>query len=306
VRTLAGAFAVAAGLAAAAEPPAFWHAQVDNDVAFHTDRWYTSGVRIYRSSPLAPDAPLAHWLRAPSAGAQRFDLGIVQEITTGDGKADPSAADRPNAARLLLSAMRHDAGPGLLATLGVEAGVSGPSALGEQAQELFHRLFPAPETDWSKQVGDRADLNLVGAWSQRVGPEAFPGALVLHGGGTLGTLVTFAHVGAEWRSHGPARTASPLLRFAPTPPLSRGERGFTWFAGASLRVVARNRLFERKPDDPVPEVAAERRVGRIAGGVGWAGDWGVLTFTLAQDTREFDGQSAPHRFGALTYAAAFE
>ncbi|HEY2628920.1 MAG TPA: lipid A-modifier LpxR family protein, partial [Usitatibacter sp.] len=25
-----------------------WYLRVDNDVAFHTDRWYTSGVRIAR------------------------------------------------------------------------------------------------------------------------------------------------------------------------------------------------------------------------------------------------------------------
>ena len=51
-----GAFAV---------PPVLWHTQVDNDV-FQSDRWYTSGVRIYRSAPLDAASAFASFLRLPS------------------------------------------------------------------------------------------------------------------------------------------------------------------------------------------------------------------------------------------------
>jgi hypothetical protein len=293
-------------MAVAAEPPVLWHAQVDNDFFFDTDRWYSSGVRIYRSTPLAADAPLAGFLRAPSAATQRLDVGIVQEVYTADGHADPSQPDRPNAARLLLSAARHDIAPDLLVTLGLDVGVNGPSALGEEVQDFFHRLFPAPHTDWSKQVGDRADVQLNGVWSQRVGGNGMPGALVLHGGAVLGTITTFAHAGIEWRSRGPAQAASPLLRFAATPPLEGGARGLTAFAGASVRAVGRNRLFERKADDPKAEADLERRVTRMAAGAAWSADWGVVTLGLAQDSREFAGQHSPHRFGSLTFAIPFD
>jgi hypothetical protein len=293
-------------MAVAAEPPALWHAQVDNDFFFDTDRWYSSGVRIYRSAPLAGDAPLAGFLRAPSTTTQRLDVGIVQEVYTADGRADPSQPDRPNAARLLLSAARHDMAPDLLVTLGLDIGVNGPSALGEEVQDFFHRLFPAPHTDWSQQVGDRADVQLNGVWSQRVGGDGLPGAVVLHGGAVLGTITTFAHAGIEWRSRGPAQAASPLLRFAATPPLAGGARGLTAFAGASVRAVGRNRLFERKADDPKPEADFERRVTRIAAGAAWSADWGTVTLGLAQDSREFAGQHSPHRFGSITVAIAFD
>lgn len=304
MRAPALAVAAFAGMAAAAEPPVLWHAQVDNDFFFDTDRWYTSGVRIYRSAPLAPDAPVASFLRAPAAVTQRLDVGIIQEVYTADGHADPAQPDRPNAARLQLSVARHDIAPDFLATLGVDAGVSGPSALGEEVQDFFHRLVPAPQTDWSRQVDDRVDVQASGAWSQRVGGNALPGALVLHGGAVLGTITTFAHAGVEWRSHGPAQAANPLLRFAATPPLARGTQGFTYFAGASVRVVGRNRLFDRKPDDPAPEAAWERRITRVAGGIGWSDTWGAITLGLAQDSREFAGQHSPHRFGSLTLAIA--
>jgi lipid A 3-O-deacylase len=298
-RAVLAAAAMASGVATG-DPSVLWHAQVDNDVAFHTDRWYTSGVRIYRSAPLGESSPLAAFLRADSTREQRLDLGIVQEIYTGDGRADPAAPDRPNAGRLFLSVARHDISPDTLATVGIDAGVSGPAALGEQAQDLIHRIFPAPATDWSRQVANRADIQLVGTWSHRLGLDAIPGAVVVHGGAVAGTITAFGHAGIEWRTHGPAEMANPLLRFAATPPLPKSARGLALFAGASIRAIARNRLFERRDDDPRPEAAYERRVSRVAAGVGWTDDWGVVTLGLAQDSREFEGQHSPHRFGSLT------
>jgi lipid A 3-O-deacylase len=297
--------AMAAGVAAG-DPSVLWHAQIDNDVAFHTDRWYTSGVRIYRSVPLEEAAPVAAVLRLSSARTQRLDVGIIHDVYTADGRADPSLPDRPNAGRLLLSLARHDVSPETLATLGIDAGVSGPAARGEEAQKLIHRIAPAPPTDWSRQVDNRADVQLVGAWSHRLGLDAIPGALVVHGGAVAGTITTFAHAGIEWRTDGPAEAANPLLRFAATPPLPGNARGLSLYAGASLRAIARNRLFERREDDPKPQASYERRVSRVAAGIGWSDAWGVITLGLAQDAREFEGQHSPHRFGSLTFSIPFD
>ena len=302
------AFAVIASLAAmpaTAASPVLWHAQVDNDV-FHSDRWYTSGVRISRSAPLAADSPFAAFLRPAGTGEQRVDLGILHEAYTGDGRQPLLLPDRPNAARLLLTAARHDIGPDTLATWALEAGVAGPAALGEEAQDLIHRLAPAPETDWATQKDNRADLQLAAAWSQRLPLEAIPGALVVHGGGVAGTLVAFGHAGVEWRTGGPAQAASPLLRFAATPALPEARGGFGFFAGASLRAVARNRLLERRGDDPLAQPERERRVHRVAAGVSWSQPWGAVTLGLAQDSREFAGQRAPHRFGSLSFSIAID
>jgi len=306
VRRLALAAAILAGSAAAAEPPVLWHTQVDNDFFFHTDRWYSSGVRIARSVRLQGDEWHAQALRAAAVQAQRFDVGVVQEVYTADGRADASRPDRPNAARLQLSLARHDIAADRLVTLACDAGVSGPSALGEQAQDFFHRLFPAPKTDWSRQVGDRADVQALGTWSQRVSGDALPGTLVLHAGGVAGTLTAFGHAGIEWRWRAPSALASPLLRHAPTPALAREDPGLSAFAGASVRVFGRQRLYERRDDDPQPVVAFERQVYRVAAGIGWSAAWGALTLGLAQDSREFEGQRAPHRFGSLTLAIALD
>jgi len=298
VRGALPALAAAAAQAALAAPPVLWYTQIDNDV-FHSDRWYTSGVRIYRSAAVDAASPGAAFLRLPGTGEQRLDAGLVHEIYTGDGRQDPALPDRPNAARLLFSLARHDISPDTLATLGVDAGVAGPSARGEQIQDFIHRFAPAPETDWTTQVGDRADVQAVAAWSHRLGMGALPGALVVHGGGVAGTLTTFGHAGIEWRSDAPAQAANALLRFAATPPLPRSCGGLTVFGGASVRFVARNRLLERRDDDPKPEAAAERRVSRVAAGLSWSQRWGALTLGMAQDSREFEGQRSPHRFGNL-------
>lgn len=298
MRRALAALAAAAAQAALAAPPVLWHTQVDNDV-FHSDRWYTSGVRIYRSAPLEAASPGAAFLRLADTGEQRFDMGLVHEIYTGDGRQDPALPDRPNAARLLFSLARHDISADTLATLGVDAGVAGPSARGEQIQDFIHRFAPAPETDWNTQMGDRADVQAVAAWSHRLGIGALPGALVVHAGGVAGTLMAFGHAGIEWRSDAPAQAANALLRFAATPPLPRSGGGLTVFAGASLRVVGRNRLLERRDDDPKPEAGAERRVNRVAAGLAWSQGWGAVTLGVAQDSREFEGQHSPHRFGNL-------
>jgi hypothetical protein len=287
-------------LACAAQPPVLWHLQVDNDVAFHKDRWYTSGIRLYRSAPLEAGSPAASFLRLPATTAQRLDFGVIQDVYTSDPHAAPDAPDRPNAARLLLSAARHDISADTLATLELDAGVSGPAARGEEAQRLIHRIVPAPKTDWSVQMDDRADVQVAGAWSHRLGQQVLPGALVVHGGAVAGTLVAFAHAGLEWRSSAPAVAANPLLRFAATPPMPREGGGLSYFAGASIRAVGRNRLLERRADDPKPQAAAERRVSRLAAGAAWSASWGVATLGLAQDSAEFEGQPQSQRFGSLT------
>jgi len=144
---LLGAALLAPALAAAEaeQDRANWYLQVDNDVAFHHDRWYTSGVRIYRS------------MHAGDAG-DRVDIGIVQEIYTNNANCpECEVRDRPYAARLLLSFARQFARPDSLTTLGADAGVLGPAALGRQAQELAHKVVSAPDDDWTHQLHNRFD-----------------------------------------------------------------------------------------------------------------------------------------------------
>ena len=266
-----------ASLAAAAADGPRWYLQVDNDVPFHTDRWYSSGVRI---------------ARVQSRGDHELEWGIVQEIYTPEAKRfAPGAIDRAPAASLMLSLARHDALPYCLQTLALEAGVRGPAAHGRQTTELVHRLVPAPEVDWSREEDNRFAIQAAATRSHRVGAFAF------HYGAVAGTERAFAHLAAEWRVGVELPTA--LLRFAPTPPPAAGSAAWGAFVGLGARAVARDDLLTRGYDAALPALERERIVGRLAAGFGTVQPWGSAQFTLAFDTREFEGQRVPHRFGSL-------
>ena len=276
------ALLAACGAAIAAEGPRSY-VQIDNDVVFGTDRWYTSGVRI---------------ARVEERGEHEIEWGLLQEIYTPEAKHfEPGTVDRAPAARLLLSLARHDALPACLQTVEVAVGVRGPSAQGRRATEFVHRLIPAPEVDWSREESDRLDAQVAAVRSQRSGDAVF------HYGAVAGTERTFAHAGAEMQFG--KRIASGLLRFAATPPPAAGPQGWGAFAGLGARAVARDRLLERGygPDLPAPD--RERVVGRFAAGVGTIQRWGSAIFSLALDSREFTGQRVPHAFGSLVVHVDF-
>jgi len=275
--------AFAATVAAAED--ARWYLQVDNDVPFATDRWYTSGVRIARLS-----------------GA--VEWGLVQEVYTPDAKHwTPGVSDRVPVGRLLASFAFHDRTFAHFQTLEIAAGVRGPAALGRQATEAIHHLIPAPAADWSRQLDNRFDAQVAAVRSQSLGNDR----LKAHVGAVLGRDVAFAHAGIELRAGANESASSTLLRFAPTPPWGGGAPapGFTAVLGASARAVARNALLERDYDPFGPGLAKRRSIARLVAGVSWSQPWGAVTFELAQDSREFDAQTTPHRFGSLALYVAF-
>lgn len=281
----AGAIASCGALAA---DDVHWYAQIDNDVAFHTDRWYTSGARVARTHRF---------------GDGRYaEFGVLQEVYTPDpNRAAPDAIDRPYAARLLFTAARHDFMPGLYRTLELDVGVRGPAALGEQATKFVHRLVPAAHFDWSRQLPDEADVQAIAVQTHDFAlVENHRPRWAIHYGAVLGNQVAFLHAGAEVRTGGAHASAAQPLRFAATPPIPiGGEKGWHAFAGASARWILRNELLSVNANPFGPPIERKDAVYRIAGGVEWSASWGALTFTLVQDSREFETQHSPHRFGVL-------
>ncbi|HET7730829.1 MAG TPA: lipid A-modifier LpxR family protein [Usitatibacter sp.] len=288
-RAVAVALAGLAVGSAAASDDARWYAQVDNDVPFATDRWYSSGVRLARVQPHADHA---------------VELGLVQEIYSPEAKYfAPHVVDRRPAARLLLSAARHDVSARHFQTLELAAGVRGPAAQGEGTTDLIHRVIPARFVDWSREGPNRFDGRIVAARTHSLAPFR------VHYGAVLGNQVTYAHAGFEVRTGRGDAIAfdSPLLRHAPTPPGIGGPAASGWslFAGASARAVARNELLDEGYREGGP--APERRDGvlRVAAGFSAANAWGAVVLALAQESREFAQQRVPHRFGSLTVHVPF-
>jgi hypothetical protein len=286
-------FGIPAFAANPAEDRADWYLQVDNDVVFATDRWYTSGVRLARVS-------------------RGIEWGLTQEIYTPDTRHDlPGTPDRAPAARLMFSVAQHFRGTSAYQTVGVAAGVRGPAALGEQSTETIHRYIPAPDVDWSRQLPNEYDAQVVWTRTQRSDAQSPLGeGLKLHFGTVLGNQVLFAHLGAEYRigSAGSRGLSSPLLRFAPTPPLADSgapAEGWSAYVGASARGVARNQLLAQDYDPTSPGLKIRRGVARAVAGVTYAAKWGSVQFGVARETREFSGQNTGHRFGSLMLHVAF-
>jgi lipid A 3-O-deacylase len=280
VRRAAAAMAcAAAGLASAGD--ARWYVQVDNDLFFDTDRWYSSGFRVARV-----DGPV--------------ELSLAQEIYSPDAK-NLVLVDRPPAARILASGAYHWRDEAVWQTAELALGVRGPDALGRQATDLFHHLVPAHRVDWSQQLPTRFAAEARFTRSQSLLP-----GLKLHAGAVAGTEMIFAHAGIEARCGDARSMASQLLRYVATPPWpSTPEYGWNLYAGASVRVVARNALLSRAyiPAAPAPDLT--RAVGRLAAGVALARRWGSLDFSLAHETREFDQQSHAQHFGSVALHVDF-
>ena len=84
MKRLCAAMFACLSLGACADDAA-WYLQLDNDVVFGTDRWYTSGVRLARVARHESHA---------------IELGLLQEIYTPEAKRFTfGTVDRPPAAR---------------------------------------------------------------------------------------------------------------------------------------------------------------------------------------------------------------
>ena len=264
------------GVSAAEKDPR-WYLTVDNDVVFHTDRWYTSGVNISRVAP---------------AGDHEMEWSLIQEIYTPEGKRfEPGTVDRAPIGRLLLSGARHDMDALRFQTIQVALGVRGRAALGRRTTEVVHHVVPSPFVDWDREDATHFDALVAGVRSHSYGP------VVIHYGGVAGNSRTFAHAGAQV-GFGPT-LHSPLLRYAPTPPPAAGTGGWSGFAGVGGRAVILDKLVERSYDAALAPPSRERFVGRFAAGVGSVYSWGSVSFAIAMDTPEFEGQRIGHRFGSL-------
>jgi hypothetical protein len=283
-RFLAIAACLIATAAFADEDPARWYLRVDNDFFFHTDRWYTSGLRLGRVK-------------------DGWEWGLAQEIYTPEAKyRSPTLQDRAPTARLYASVAKHVEGDGTFDTFELDAGVRGPSALGEQAQNSAHNIVESGvHVDWDRQLPDQFDGSAIA-----VRTLSLPAGFRTHFGAVVGNQVTFAHAGLEWRYGEREAPSSALMRFAATPPFAKGNvHGWSGYIGASVRGIARNELLSKNYYLFGPELEKKNEVTRFAGGLSWAQSWGDLTFDLATDSKEFVGQRTSQDFGAIALHVNF-
>lgn len=137
--------------------------KTENDayLAIKQDRYYTNGLFLYFRSALKPSkkqdtSKLIKKIWSISAGQKMYNAqsGYVPNI---------NYIDRPFAGYLYgATSLQWLFKNENIFKAEVQGGILGPSALGEEGQELYHKLFGFYELNgWQHQVKDEIALNLV-------------------------------------------------------------------------------------------------------------------------------------------------
>lgn len=304
-----------------------WSVRVENDkfttLPLGSDKYYTNGLEAtWTSAPGHVPAPLdslAGFLWGD--GARRWGLGISQQMytPTDTGTATPNPRDRPLAGYLAgtLSLMQDSGTPsfGHRDQLALAVGVIGPSALGRQVQNGWHRIINvAPNRGWDKQMPDEPQLQVTMGRTWKVPllqaggleTDALPSASA-----GVGTLRDYVQTGLALRlgqglaaDYGPTRIRPGLSggdAFTPQP-------GVAWyvFLAADGQLVGRDALLDGELFHRAAHVPHKRAVAELMAGVAVIWHGVRLTYTQTWQTEQFNGQKAGlFNFGSITASAKF-
>ena len=287
-----------------------------------TDRYYSNGALLTWRSPSAelprPLAWLDHqlaWLFGP--GELRWGASLGQSIYTPEDKRRniPDPRDRPYAGHLYgsVSLVRSTATTQTL--LELQAGVVGPSALGEQVQNNYHRLINVKRLNgWDYQLRDEPALNAtlerrwrvglgrIGALETELIPSltAAAGTVAIHAGGG-GLLRIGQGLEADW---GPARIRPALAGSSFFQP--RQDFGWYAFVGVQARAVGRDIFLDGNSfRNGGPSVPRRWLVGEAQAGaaVYWRGT--RISYTQVVRSEEFYGQRGTQTFGSVSVSFRF-
>lgn len=334
----AAAFVVCAqpdGLRAAESESPVWVLQLENDFfaqITNTDRHYTNGFRMSRVSAPGSVPP---WLGAMASvpsnfgpgGAptsQRWAVSLGHTMFTPDDTdaVDLIPDDRPYAGWLYLgfsvySNYESRQGAARQDVFSIEAGIVGPSALGEQIQNSYHDLIGVDLSyGWDNQLKDEPGLRLgfarkwrSGHWDV-AGNGRYEADVIPHLSVSLGNIRTDAGVGSMIRFGENLQDDFGLPRIRPGLPGSEtfGRTGaLDWyvFASAELRAVAHDIFLDGNTWKDSHSVDKEPLVADLQTGVAFLFDRFRVTYTHVFVSPEFKQQSQWDQYGALTLSLQF-
>lgn len=297
-----------------------WDVASENDVyGGWGDRYYTNGMRLAYVSPdmLAPGA-------RERASTLRWFGGAAHEIYAPHDRysAVPPEGDHPYSAWLYATGGLAWADAASLDLFTLNAGVVGPSALGEPVQNNYHRFIGVkPLNGWDSQLRDEPGVNVAWVRVWRVtlarGGSSWGAQLLPRAGGEAGTVRTRAFAGAQLRfgvnlpdDFGEMRMREGLTGAAPASFVRRTDSRLapdSWyvFVDAQGEARARNMALDGNLWHDSRSVDSKPFVGQFSAGI--AAHWGAARVALSQmvRTREFAGQEDdPFVYGALTVTVA--
>lgn len=305
-----------AGLLSAAADNA-WEGQIlsftmENDAITGDDRHYTSGARVQYASH---DDALYDWTRSlsrivPALGfeiqAEKWAVEIGQQIYTPED-LDASILvedDRPYAAWLYARAalQRRGPGPGSSLTMewvGLDVGVIGPEALGEEAQSTFHGDKPS---GWDNQLDTEITVGLRylrrQLWEHRFNDWRLH--LIPFIDAAAGTVDTHVGGGASVRFGYNVPNEFEVVHGA-----TRPDWGGYIFSGIEGRWVIRNLFLDGSTFQSSHDVDKEPLVGNVSVGVGLVFKRVEVLLSHIFLTHDFKGQDDSDSFSSVTMLFKF-
>lgn len=305
-----------------------WTLTLENDLTNDTDRYFTNGIRLTRTSPIG-DVPSSVVDAARpligTIGSVRWTVGIGQNMYTPADitLAEPELDDQPYAGWLygtvgVLNDLATGEGRRTQTSVQLSLGVVGPAAMGEEAQKLVHKIIHSPEPQgWDHQLHNEPAvlLTLERRWVVPSEPVLgnLRGDVSPHVGAALGNVFTHASAGLTLRFGEPPRFdyGPPRLQphtpgseyFAPSQP----DDAFAWylFAGAEGRAVAHNIFLDGNTFRDSPSVDKELLVADLSAGVVMSFGDVRLSYVQVLRTKEFEGQQGPVLFGGFSVGYRF-
>lgn len=316
---------------------------LENDTFTGTDRYYTNGVKLTWLSKdletLSDEENLPGWFKHSLGWLDNLSLGERQAngpkawrnigISVGQSIFTPQETDteipdpddRPYAGWLYASFALHSKTERKLDTLELTLGMVGPSALGKETQNSVHRQIGAKESEgWEYQLKDEPGIILTWmryyrAFQAGLQPDGkgFGEDFILHGGGCLGNVYTYAALGGEWRigynlphDFGTSLIAPGGDVKAPADPANEADWGALVFIGFEGRAVARNIFLDGNTWQSGPHVNKKPMVADAS--VGFSVYYGPMkvTYMSVYRSKEFDSQPySGQMFGSLSMTYSF-
>ncbi len=302
--------------------------QWENDAVGGTDRNYTNGGRLacVRQAPDVVEGWLRSWVPKGAKSQQTASYAIGHNIYTPDDLAEPDLIedDQPYAGWLYLdfgfdTEVTSAAGDmRYLDNIGLQLGVVGSIAGGEQLQTYLHEVLGATEPEgWDNQLDNEPGINLfysrqwtgfqryalpLGGGDDGIIFDATPklgaalGNVFIHGAG--GLTLRLGHFPPN--DHGP-----PAIRpsFSGSDDFPKGQGWSAYvFGGVEGRVVGRNIFLDGNSfDSDSPSVDKNVLVGETRLGLAVTLGDIRLAYTHVFRSQEFEGQE-PLTYGGLTLA----
>ncbi len=305
-------------LSAAAED-ATYTLVIENDYVFNQDRDYSSGFQPDYVSPakVNRDGLTGHIagrvLGAKPADPVRKRIGIGQYIFIPADTSGPRNPEgqHPYAGFLYgVYGVMVEKEPTRLDSFHTQIGLVGPGSLAEEVQDVFHNAFGDDEAlGWDSQLDHEIAFSFT--YDQARKHKLFElgrleSEIITNGGASMGTLLTQAHVGANWRlGFDLGDDYGPVKLF---PYTSAGQwdnksaaSGYVYL-GAVGRAVGRNLFLDGNTFQAGPNVDKEYLVGDwFAGAVVQLGV-GQVSFSYQERGKSYETQDDPHKIASVNFS----